>query len=227
MKVETKLTDRDLKLIKYVISILVVFILFWVGIRPLWETHQQLADELATQQGREQQASDASLTQDLVDDTAQIRAELASGALKGFSTTDDAASITNLMTTIAKSHGLRVVDFTFALPADETTYAPSTAYAPTGTSATGTSTAAAPDVALSKGAQAAEKGDLTGIYLTNVQIVVSGSETQLKSFVDDCAQAYPGMRVQGFKWEQADTNGQGDAGWRVTANLAVYSYKGN
>ena len=46
MKVETKLTDRDLKLIKYVISILVVFILFWVGIRPLWETHQQLADEL-------------------------------------------------------------------------------------------------------------------------------------------------------------------------------------
>lgn len=60
MKVETKLTDRDLKLIKYVISILVVFILFWVGIRPLWETHQQLADDLAVQQARVQQASDAS-----------------------------------------------------------------------------------------------------------------------------------------------------------------------
>lgn len=227
MKVETKLTDRDLKLIKYVISVLVAFILFWVGIRPLWETHQQLTDDLAVQQARAQQASDASMTQDLVDSTAQIRAELATGALEGFSTTHDAASVTNLMTTIAKSHGLRVVDLTFALPQDETTYAPSTTYAPTGTSATGTSTASAPDVALSKGAQAAEKGDLTGIYQTNVQIVVSGTEGQLKSFADDCAQAYPGMRVQGFKWEQADTNGQGGAAWRMTANLAVYSYKGN
>lgn len=227
MKVETKLTDRDLKLIKYVISILVVFILFWVGIRPLWETHQQLADDLAVQQARVQQASDASMTQDLVDSTAQIRAELATGALEGFSTTHDAASVTSLMTTIAKSHGLRVVDLTFALPQDDTTYAPSTAYAPTGTSATGTSTASAPDVALSKGAQAAEKGDLTGIYQTNVQIVVSGTEAQLESFTNNCAQAYPGMRVQGFKWEQADTNGQGDAAWRMTANLAVYSYKGN
>ena len=222
MKVETKLTDRDLKLIKYVISILVAFILFWVGIRPLWETHQQLADDLAVQQARAQQASDASMTQDLVDSTAQIRAELATGALEGFSTTHDAASVTNLMTTIAKSHGLRVVDLTFALPQDETTYAPSTTYAPTGTS-----TASAPDVALSKGAQAAEKGDLTGIYQTNVQIVVSGTEGQLKSFADDCAQAYPGMRVQGFKWEQEDTNGQGGGAWRMTANLAVYSYKGN
>lgn len=227
MKVETKLTDRDLKLIKYVISILVAFILFWVGIRPLWETHQQLADDLTVQQARAQQASDTSMTQDLVDSTAQIRAELATGALEGFSTTHDAASVTNLMTTIAKSHGLRVVDLTFALPQDETTYAPSTTYAPTGTSATGTSTASAPDVALSKGAQAAEKGDLTGIYQTNVQIVVSGTEGQLKSFADDCAQAYPGMRVQGFKWEQEDTNGQGGGAWRMTANLAVYSYKGN
>ena len=227
MKVETKLTDRDLKLIKYVISILVAFILFWVGIRPLWETHQQLADDLAVQQARAQQASDASMTQDLVDSTAQIRAELATGALEGFSTTHDAASVTDLMTTIAKSHGLRVVDLTFALPQDETVYAPSTTYAPTGASATGTSTASAPDVALSKGAQAAEKGDLTGIYQTNVQIVVSGTEGQLKSFADDCAQAYPGMRVQGFKWEQADTNGQGGAAWRMTANLAVFSYKGN
>lgn len=83
MKVETKLTDRDLKLIKYVISILVVFILFWVGIRPLWETHQQLADDLAVQQARVQQASDASMTQDLVDSTAQIRAELATGGARG------------------------------------------------------------------------------------------------------------------------------------------------
>lgn len=227
MKVETKLTDRDLKLIKYVISILAVFILFWVGIRPLWETHQQLADELAVQQERVQQASDASMTQDLVDSTAQIRAELATGALEGFSTTHDAASVTNLMTTIAKSHGLRVVDLTFALPQDDTTYAPSTTYAPTGTATTGTSTASAPDVALSKGAQAAEKGDLTGIYQTNVQIAVSGTEAQLESFTNDCAQAYPGMRVQGFKWEKEDSSGQGDAGWRMTANLAVYSYKGN
>lgn len=227
MKVETKLTDRDLKLIKYVISILVVFILFWVGIRPLWETHQQLADELSTQQNRAQQASDASLTQGLVDDTAQVRAELATGPLKGFSTTHDAASITNLMTTIAKSHDLRVVDLAFALPQDDTTYAPSTTYAPTGTATTGTSTASAPDVALSKGAQAADKGDLTGIYQTNVQIVVSGTEAQLESFTNDCSQAYPGMRVQGFKWEKEDSNGQGDAGWRMTANLAVYSYKGN
>lgn len=232
MKIETSITPRDLKLITVVGSIAIVIVCVWAGIQPLWNTHQQLSDQLATQQERVQQATDPSLTQEKQGHAAATLASLRKGTLKGYQRgTMTAAKANALATDLADAHNLHVMDVSFALPTS-TGYAAAPSYNPQASSSTSAdSSTDTPTVEVGQSAQAADTGDLTGIYQTNLQLTLSGSRTALQNFVNDVAQKRPGMRVQQFQWTKAETDSSTSSSsstgaWHLTINLAVYSFEG-
>lgn len=232
MKIETTITPRDLKLITVVGSIAIVIVCVWAGIQPLWNTHQDLTQQVAAQQQRVQQATDPSLAKDLQASANATLASLRKDTLKGYQRgTMNAAKANALATDLANTHNLHVIDVSFALPGDEA-YAAAPDYAPsdgsTGTSSDGSGDT--PAINMGQGAQAADTGDLTGIYQTDMQLTLSGSRTSLQNFVNDVSAKHPGIRVQQFQWTQAsddntaDRNRRSTGDWHLAVNLAVYSF---
>lgn len=224
MRIETKLTERDQKLIAIVGPILVVVVLAWAFIVPLWNAHGQLEQQAEEVTAQVQEISDPATVQGLEADTKATRAGNAQ-ALEGFYPAQTEASITRLGTQLAKGHGLKVRDLTFALAtgaADATGYTAGGSAGSSGSSSSGSS-------ASGGSLEAAPTGDAAGIMENRLQLTVSGTRAKLQKLVDDCAGAYGGIRVQSFSWTQASTQGgaQGKKGdpWQLTLLLSVYSYE--
>jgi hypothetical protein len=119
----------------------------------------------------------------------------------------------------------------FSLPGDES-YAAAPSYAPSDSSTSTSSDGSGdtPTINMGQGAQAADTGDLTGIYQTNMQLTLSGSRTSLQNFINDVSGKRPGIRVQQFQWTKAsddntaDTDRRSTGDWHLAVNLAVYSF---
>lgn len=245
MKIETTITPRDRKLITVVGSVAIVIVCAWAGIKPLWETRQDLLSQRDAQQERVEEATNPSLTTSLQDGAARTMRQVANDTLAGYQQGAlDASQANELAYSLANSYGLRVLSVEFALPA-QGSYAAEPSYSTSGddsgdssdsgsSGSSSSSSVSSSDatVSMGQGAQAADTGDLTGIYQTNFQLALAGSRENLQNFLDSVAQDRPGMRVQQFQWTLADENGSETStqisepglAWHLTVNLAVYSF---
>lgn len=246
MKIETTITPRDRKLITVVGSLAIVIVCAWAGIKPLWETRQDLLGQRDTQQERVEEATNPSLTTNLQDSARSTMRQVANDTLAGYQQgVFDASQANKLAYSLANDYGLRVLNASFALPT-QGTYAAEPSYSTSGddsdsdsgsgsssSSSSGSSVSSSDaTVSMGQGATAANSGDLTGIYQTNFQLTLEGSRENLQRFVNGVAQDHPGVRVQQFQWTLADENGsetstdvsQPGLAWHLTVNLAVYSF---
>lgn len=208
MKISMELRPKDIFLLKVLACVLVAFFMIRFLIFPAIDKHMDLADQ------RTEVETDQQEMQDVMDRTGSLdvkiakQQELLQTAKEGYYDLLENRQVDELVTGIVLDHNL----FPVYLNITGTTPGVPSAYVLSG----GNNADAATDTADAESTDAEDTSDSTDtaqeegrtvaqaayVNTTSVDVTVQGNETEIRAFLDDIANNYPGIQVTSFTMQE-------------------------
>ena len=195
----TQLTERDKKLLVLLAYFLIIVGIGWFVLKPLGDRISALDGEIEEAKFTQMEL-DQKLT--LLDSTKQQLAEYDTKLAeeeKNFYPPMTSEEVDRMLTTIILSHSLAARDMIITENAGVDTAADSD---------TAGMTQMTPYSVSQRYAENGGQADtLSGLTITEVQILASGSRENLQSLLDSLFNDYPGIRVTAFGWSSEEADG--------------------
>lgn len=207
-----KMTERDKKLLIFLIIFIMTVGIGAGVILPLMEKSQSLSEELANARlEKTEKEQKVKALPELKNKRTVAREELTS-AQQDFYEVLQSTGIDKLMTEMALGLGLEVKDLSIAMPK-----------AGESAALVNYGTMLEQKLLQSMGQESgnAEPEMFEGMYMSEIQMTMTGSRDALQSMLDQCAGLEPRMRISEFLWKKNEKQGN----YALSLELDLYMYQ--
>lgn len=240
MKLEMELKPKDIALLKLLGCVLIAFFMIRFLIFPGVEKHMDLAEQRENAVAQQEEMQTVMDRAGTLDAKIAKQQEVLNTTKKGYYDVLENRQVDELITGIVLNHSLfpvylNITDTTPGVPdayvlAAQNTDAASDTTQDTETSAKDVESAAAS----AESAADDDSGDETTtrtvtapyVQTTSVEVTVQGSETEIRAFLDDIANNYPGIQVTAFTMQESsyvNSSLQTVSEMSCNCTLAVYT----
>lgn len=197
-----KLTEKDKKLLLFLVIVLLVFGVGYCIIVPLYKTNQELTEQIS--EVRLQQIESETKLNNLavIESACNSKKEEVAVLEEEFLAPMTATGVDNLLTTMAFEHGTIVQNLTISMPSSNVAELKNYATTIYGGDLEGTEE---------------EKTQFDGVGVVGISMVLSGSKDKLQDIVDTYLAMEPKLRATGINWSL----GESDEG-TVSINMELY-----
>lgn len=239
MKISMEIRPKDVFLLKVLACVLVAFFMIRFLIFPAVEKHMDLSSQRADVEAEQQEMQDVMDRTGSLDVKVAKQQELLDASKEGYYDLLENSQVDELVTGIVLNNNL----FPVYLNITGTTPGVPSAYVLAGQSSTDTISDTAADTTTASDMDSADTADASDstdaaqnesstaaqasyVNTTSVDVTIQGSETEIRAFLDDIANNYPGIQVVSFSMQEneyVNSSLQTVSQMSCNCTLAVYT----
>ncbi|WP_294783413.1 hypothetical protein [uncultured Eubacterium sp.] len=205
MKISMELRPKDISLLKVLACVLVAFFMIRFLIFPAIDKHMDLADQRTEVETEQQEMQDVMGRTGNLDVKIAKQQELLQATKEGYYDLLENRQVDELVTGIVLDHNLFPVylNITGTAPGVPSAYVLSEVNnAETTTDVEGTEAEDTSDSAETAQEEGSTVPQAAYVNTTSVDVTVQGNETEIRAFLDDIANNYPGIQVTSFSMQE-------------------------
>lgn len=236
MKISMELRPKDIFLLKVLACVLVAFFMIRFLIFPAVEKHMDLSDQRTEVEAEQQEMQDVMDRTGSLDVKIAKQQELLQASKEGYYDLLENRQVDELVTGIVLNHNL----FPVYLNITGTTPGVPSAYVLSGQNSADTASDTTTDAADTSDTDSTDTSDseaatqdesstaaqVSYVNTTSVDMTIRGSETEIRAFLDDIANNYPGIQVTSFTMQEneyVNSSLQTVSQMSCSCTLAVYT----
>lgn len=239
MKISMELRPKDIFLLKVLACVLVAFFMIRFLIFPAIDKHMDLSDQRTEVEAEQQEMQDVMDRTGSLDVKIAKQQELLQASKEGYYDLLENRQVDELVTGIVLNHNLFPVylNITGTTPGVPSAYVLAEGSSTDTASDTTTDTADTSDTDSSDTTDSSDSTDaaqeestavakVSYVNTTSVDVTIQGSETEIRAFLDDIANNYPGIQVTSFTMQEneyVNSSLQTVSQMSCNCTLAVYT----